>query len=186
MTADLPLHDVVAIGAGPFNLGLNALALRVPELELVTFEANASLRWHPGLMFHDARLQLSFLADLVTLVGRAASWAEMKPLSRTCSTAFSRGCTGLRWRGFRRTRTAPATSSSRLFASPSRRSTATEARPRSTRGSARFAATSSPTISGGTRAGAWRGRCCWRTSPTLARSSSPWLRPRLTSLRLAR
>jgi lysine N6-hydroxylase len=65
MTAE---HDVVAIGCGPFNLGLAALASRVEGLDLVAFEARPELRWHSGLMFDDARLQLSFLADLVTLV----------------------------------------------------------------------------------------------------------------------
>lgn len=61
-------HDVVAIGGGPFNLGLAALASTFPELDLVVFEASAQLAWHPGTLFDDARLQLSFLADLVTLV----------------------------------------------------------------------------------------------------------------------
>jgi len=61
-------HDVVAIGCGPFNLGLAALALGIEGLDLVVFEAQPELRWHPGLMFEDATLQLSFLADLVTLV----------------------------------------------------------------------------------------------------------------------
>ena len=60
--------DVVAIGCGPFNLGLAALASTLPELDLVAFEAQPELRWHPGLMFEDATFQLSFLADLVTLV----------------------------------------------------------------------------------------------------------------------
>ncbi|WP_428264829.1 lysine N(6)-hydroxylase/L-ornithine N(5)-oxygenase family protein [Haliangium sp.] len=61
-------HDVVAIGGGPFNLGLAALASTVPGLDLVVLEARPELRWHPGLMFDDAKLQVSFLADLVTLI----------------------------------------------------------------------------------------------------------------------
>lgn len=69
MTMDLdPVHDVAAIGCGPFNLGLAALASTVPELDVVVFDSQPELRWHPGLMFDDARLQLSFLADLVTLI----------------------------------------------------------------------------------------------------------------------
>lgn len=59
--------DLVAVGCGPFNLGLAALASQL-DLRLLVFEARAELRWHPGLMFDDAVLQLSFLADLVTLV----------------------------------------------------------------------------------------------------------------------
>ncbi|MFY0530476.1 lysine N(6)-hydroxylase/L-ornithine N(5)-oxygenase family protein [Archangium gephyra] len=61
-------HDLVAIGCGPFNLGLAALASRVEGLELVVLESLPELRWHSGLMFDEAQLQLSFLADLVTLV----------------------------------------------------------------------------------------------------------------------
>lgn len=61
-------RDLVAIGCGPFNLGLAALASTIPELDFEAFEAQAELRWHPGMMFDDATLQLSFLADLVTLI----------------------------------------------------------------------------------------------------------------------
>jgi lysine N6-hydroxylase len=61
-------HDVVAVGGGPFNLGLAALASTVEGLDLVVLESRPELRWHPGLMFDDAMFQLSFLADLVTLV----------------------------------------------------------------------------------------------------------------------
>jgi lysine N6-hydroxylase len=61
-------HDVVAIGCGPFNLGLAALASSIENLDLTAFEARPELAWHPGLMFDDATFQLSFLADLVTLV----------------------------------------------------------------------------------------------------------------------
>ncbi len=62
------VQDVIAVGCGPFNLGLAALASKVEGLSLVAYEAAPELRWHPGLMFDDAVLQLSFLADLVTLV----------------------------------------------------------------------------------------------------------------------
>jgi lysine N6-hydroxylase len=61
------VHDLIAIGCGPFNLGLAALASTV-GLDVVAFEARPELRWHSGLMFDDAKLQLSFLADLVTLI----------------------------------------------------------------------------------------------------------------------
>ncbi|NVB36596.1 SidA/IucD/PvdA family monooxygenase [Pseudenhygromyxa sp. WMMC2535] len=61
-------HDLLAIGCGPFNLGLAALASTVDELDFVALDASAELRWHRGLMFDDARLQVSFLADLVSMV----------------------------------------------------------------------------------------------------------------------
>jgi lysine N6-hydroxylase len=66
--AEVRERDLVAIGCGPFNLGLAALASTLPELAFEAFEAQPELRWHPGMMFTDATLQLSFLADLVTLI----------------------------------------------------------------------------------------------------------------------
>jgi lysine N6-hydroxylase len=66
-TLDHPL-DVLAVGAGPFNLSLAALASRLPDVRLVALDRNDAFSWHSGVMFEDAKLQLSFLADLVTLV----------------------------------------------------------------------------------------------------------------------
>ena len=60
--------DLLAIGCGPFNLGLAALASTVPDLDAFTIDAREEFRWHSGLMFDDARMQVSFLADLVSLV----------------------------------------------------------------------------------------------------------------------
>ncbi|HEU0087201.1 MAG TPA: SidA/IucD/PvdA family monooxygenase [Pseudonocardiaceae bacterium] len=63
-----PPQHVIAVGAGPFGLGLAALASGVHDLDLVVLERAPELRWHSGLMFDDASLQVSFLADLVSLV----------------------------------------------------------------------------------------------------------------------
>ena len=61
------VHDFVAIGLGPFNLGLACLAEPLPDLDGVFLEARGEFRWHPGMMLDDATLQVPFLADLVTL-----------------------------------------------------------------------------------------------------------------------
>ncbi|MGW5346424.1 SidA/IucD/PvdA family monooxygenase [Streptomyces sp. HUAS TT3] len=61
-------HDVIAIGCGPFNLGLAALARAVDGLDLLVLEEQPELTWHRGMMFADASMQVNFLADLVTLV----------------------------------------------------------------------------------------------------------------------
>lgn len=60
-------HDVIAVGLGPFNLGLAALLDAVPELRLAVFEQRDGFAWHPGLMLPDSEVQVPFLADLVTL-----------------------------------------------------------------------------------------------------------------------
>jgi len=61
-------YDVIAIGCGPFNLGLAALASGVDDVQLAVLDSRPEFTWHRGLMFEDAMLQVSFLADLVSLV----------------------------------------------------------------------------------------------------------------------
>lgn len=68
MNDPLTTVDVLAVGCGPFNLGLAALACTVDDLDLLVVDTRAEFRWHPGLMFDDATLQVSFLSDLVSLV----------------------------------------------------------------------------------------------------------------------
>ncbi|MEM9695793.1 MAG: SidA/IucD/PvdA family monooxygenase [Myxococcota bacterium] len=60
--------DLTAVGCGPFNLSLAALASRVSDLRFRAFDAAAGICWHPGLMLENAMMQTSFLADLVSLV----------------------------------------------------------------------------------------------------------------------
>ncbi len=59
--------DVIAIGAGPFNLGFAALAEPLPNLRVAVFEAKDEFVWHPGMMLPGTHLQVPFMADLVTL-----------------------------------------------------------------------------------------------------------------------
>lgn len=58
--------DAIAIGAGPSNLSLAALADSVSTLSVRVLEARSSAAWHPGLLLPRSRLQGSFLRDLVT------------------------------------------------------------------------------------------------------------------------
>lgn len=61
------IYDLLAIGIGPFNLGLAALCHSVPELNCLFIEQNKAFDWHPGMLLNDSRLQVPFYADLVTL-----------------------------------------------------------------------------------------------------------------------
>lgn len=65
---DTDTVDILAIGCGPFNLGLAALASTIDDLDVLVVDSRDEFRWHPGLMFPDATLQVSFLSDLVSLV----------------------------------------------------------------------------------------------------------------------
>jgi L-ornithine N5-monooxygenase len=62
--------ELLAIGAGPSNLGL-AIALEelAPDLarDALIIERSPSIEWQPGLLLPEAKSQVSFLKDLVTL-----------------------------------------------------------------------------------------------------------------------
>ncbi|MEU2358668.1 SidA/IucD/PvdA family monooxygenase [Streptomyces misionensis] len=61
--------DALAIGAGPANLSLAALAApTATDLSLSVVEARESASWHPGLLWSTSRLQVSGVKDLVSLV----------------------------------------------------------------------------------------------------------------------
>ncbi len=57
----------VGVGAGPFNLSLAAL-LAPTGYNARFFDKSADFEWHPGLLFPEATIQVSYLKDLVTLV----------------------------------------------------------------------------------------------------------------------
>ncbi|HET8661472.1 MAG TPA: SidA/IucD/PvdA family monooxygenase [Micromonosporaceae bacterium] len=73
--------DVVGAGLGPFNLSLAALVEPLPEIRARFFEAEASFRWHCGIMVPGAQLQVSFLKDLVTLVDPTSSFSFLNYLA---------------------------------------------------------------------------------------------------------
>ena len=73
MDADLTL-GAVGVGAGPFNLSLAALL--VPTgLNARFFEKSPDFEWHPGLLFPEAVIQVSYLKDLVTLVDPTSQYS---------------------------------------------------------------------------------------------------------------
>ncbi|GHC83354.1 monooxygenase [Nocardiopsis terrae] len=74
------VHDLVGVGLGPFNLALAALADAVPDLSAHFLEARTSFSWHPGLLLEGARLQVPFLADLVSLVDPTSRWSFLSYL----------------------------------------------------------------------------------------------------------
>lgn len=60
--------EVLAIGGGPANLSLAALAEPVGECSVSVVESRTSVAWHPGLLWEHSRLQVSSVKDLVSLV----------------------------------------------------------------------------------------------------------------------
>ncbi|QYJ05109.1 lysine N(6)-hydroxylase/L-ornithine N(5)-oxygenase family protein [Nocardioides panacisoli] len=76
-------HDFVAIGLGPFNLGLACLTEPVDGLDGVFLEARDHFDWHPGMMLPEATLQVPFLADLVTMADPTSPYSFLNYLKET-------------------------------------------------------------------------------------------------------
>ena len=77
------MRDFVAIGAGPFNLGLACLADPLDDLDGIVLEARDELSWHPGMLLDEATLQVPFLADLVTMADPTSRWSFLAYLKET-------------------------------------------------------------------------------------------------------
>jgi lysine N6-hydroxylase len=60
--------DALGVGVGPANLSLAALLAPHTRLRAAFFDRAERFRWHEGLMFPEAVVQVSFLKDLVTTV----------------------------------------------------------------------------------------------------------------------
>lgn len=65
------IHDLIGIGFGPSNIAL-AIALKEKEaagagVKSFFIEKQPSFAWHANMLLDDARMQISFLKDLVTL-----------------------------------------------------------------------------------------------------------------------
>ncbi len=61
------IYDFVAVGVGPFNLGLACLTESIDEVHGIFLDKSTKFNWHPGMMLQDTTLQIPFMADLVTL-----------------------------------------------------------------------------------------------------------------------
>jgi len=79
------VHDFVAVGLGPFNLGLACLTDPLRETDGVSgvfLEARDRFDWHPGMLLDDATLQVPFLADLVTMADPTSRWSFLNYLKQ--------------------------------------------------------------------------------------------------------
>ncbi|WBB68093.1 lysine N(6)-hydroxylase/L-ornithine N(5)-oxygenase family protein [Micromonospora sp. WMMD812] len=76
-------HDFIAIGLGPYNLGLACLTAPITELDGVFLESRQGVDWHPGMLLDSARLQTPFLADLVSLADPTSPFSFLNYLKET-------------------------------------------------------------------------------------------------------
>ncbi|MDS1271281.1 SidA/IucD/PvdA family monooxygenase [Lipingzhangella sp. LS1_29] len=73
-------HDVLAVGLGPFNLGLACLSEPLSDLDVVVLEQEPEFTWHGGMLLDEATLQTPFLADLVTLADPTSPYSFLNYL----------------------------------------------------------------------------------------------------------
>lgn len=76
-------HDFIAIGLGPYNLGLACLTAPLDDLDGVFLEARDGFDWHPGMLLEGTRLQTPFIADLVTFADPTSPYSYLNYLKET-------------------------------------------------------------------------------------------------------
>lgn len=76
------IYDFIAIGIGPFNLGLACLVEPVKELDGLFLDKNEGFDWHTGMMMENAMLQTPFMADLVTLADPTSRFSFLNYLKQ--------------------------------------------------------------------------------------------------------
>ncbi len=82
--SDPEIYDVVGIGFGPANLSLAIALQESPEpLSSAFFERQPALSWHRGMLVPNAKMQVSFLKDLVTFRSPASTFSFVSFLHDT-------------------------------------------------------------------------------------------------------
>lgn len=77
----MTIYDVIGIGIGPSNLSTAALMQPfASKLHAIFFDDKKDFSWHPGLMFPDAKLQVSILKDLVTMIDPTSAFSFLNYL----------------------------------------------------------------------------------------------------------
>lgn len=86
--------DLVGVGIGPSNLSLAALLAPLKQVSSCFFDNKKEFQWHPGMLFSNATIQVSYLKDLVTLVDPTSKYsflaflANQKRLYRFATAQF--------------------------------------------------------------------------------------------------
>jgi lysine N6-hydroxylase len=77
----MKIYDLIGIGLGPSNLSTAALLKPLEnKVEAIFFDNKKEFNWHPGLMFPDAKLQVSILKDLVTMLDPTSEFSFLNYL----------------------------------------------------------------------------------------------------------
>jgi lysine N6-hydroxylase len=75
--------DFIAVGLGPFNLGLACLTEPLPHLNGVFLESKPDFDWHSGMFLPGSSLQTPFMSDLVTLADPTSPYSFLNYLKQS-------------------------------------------------------------------------------------------------------
>lgn len=75
--------DVIGIGIGPFNLSVAALLAPQTGIASQFFDTRTEFNWHPGLLFPEGQMQVSFLKDLTTTIDPTNPYTFLNFLARS-------------------------------------------------------------------------------------------------------
>jgi lysine N6-hydroxylase len=78
-----PTYDFIAIGLGPFNLGLACLTEPITKLNGLFLESKPDFDWHSGMLLESSTLQTPFLSDLVTLADPTSPFSFLNYLKES-------------------------------------------------------------------------------------------------------
>lgn len=74
--------DFIAVGVGPFNLGLACLTTPIDNLNGLFFDKREKFNWHPGMLLEDTTLQIPFIADLVTMADPTSEFSFLNYIKK--------------------------------------------------------------------------------------------------------
>jgi len=75
------MYDLIGVGIGPFNLSLAALLDEQEEVDTLFFEQTSKFDWHPGMLIEGTKMQVPFLADLVTMANPKSHYSFLNYIS---------------------------------------------------------------------------------------------------------
>lgn len=76
------VYDLIGVGIGPFNLGLAALLDEIEGVDSMFFEQNEIFDWHPGMLIEGTKMQVPFIADLVTMADPTNKYSFLNYISK--------------------------------------------------------------------------------------------------------
>ncbi|MGR9048280.1 lysine N(6)-hydroxylase/L-ornithine N(5)-oxygenase family protein [Halobacillus faecis] len=76
------IYDLIGVGVGPFNLSLAALLDEIDEVAPLFFEQNEAFDWHPGMLIEGTKMQVPFIADLVTMADPTNKYSFLNYISK--------------------------------------------------------------------------------------------------------